>query len=48
MWQSFNQKDPDQQFWYYSTVAELTSPLKDFPAWQEYNELVKTVFGRNN
>ena len=48
MWQSFNQKDPDQQFWYYSTVAELTSPLRDFPAWQEYNELVKTVFGRNN
>ena len=48
MWQSFNQKDPEQQFWYYSTVAELTSPLKDFPAWQEYSELVKTVFGRNN
>ena len=48
MWQSFNQKDPEQQFWYYSTIAELTSPLKDFPAWQEYSELVKTVFGRNN
>ena len=48
MWQSFNQKDPEQQFWYYNSIAELTSPLKDFPAWQEYNELVKIVFERNN
>lgn len=48
MWQSFNQKDTEQQFWYYSTIAELTSPLKDFPAWQEYNELVKIVFERNS
>lgn len=47
MWQSFNQKDPEQQFWYYHTIAELTSSLKDFPAWQEYNELVKIVFERN-
>lgn len=47
MWQSFNQKDPEQQFWYYSTIAQLTSPLQDFPAWQEYNELVKFVFERN-
>ncbi len=48
MWQSFNQKDPEQQFWYYNSIAGLTSPLKDFPAWQEYNELVKIVFERNN
>ena len=48
MWQSFNQKDPEQQFWYYNTIAELTSPLKDFPAWQEYNELLKIVFERNS
>ena len=48
MWLSFNQKDPEQQYWYYSTIAELTSPLKDFPAWQEYNKLVKIVFGKDN
>ena len=47
MWQSFNQKDTEQQFWYYSTIAELTVPLKNFSAWQEYNELVKIVFERN-
>ena len=48
MWQSFNQKDAGQQFWYYNTIATLTSPLKDFPAWQEYNELLKIVFERNS
>ena len=48
MWQSFNQKDPEQQYWYYSSIAELTSSLKNFSAWQEYNELVKIVFGKDN
>ena len=48
MWLSFNQKDPEQQYWYYSTIAELTSPLKDYPAWQEYNKLVNIVFGKDN
>ena len=48
MWQSFNQKDPSQQKWYYTTIAELTSSLKEFSAWQEYNELVKIVFGKVN
>ena len=47
MWQSFNQKDPAQQKWYYSRIAELTSPLKEFSAWQEYNELLKIVFGKD-
>ena len=48
MWQSFNQKDPVQQKWYYSRIAELTSELKSYTAWQEYNELVKIVFGKVN
>ena len=48
MWQSFNQKDPAQQKWYYSRIAELTSELKEFAAWQEYNELLKIVFGKVN
>ena len=47
MWQSFNQKDPVQQEWYYSRIAELTSHLKEFSAWQEYNELLKIVFGKD-
>ena len=48
MWQSFNQKDPQQQKWYYTRITELTSPLKEFAAWQEYNALVNIVFGKEN
>ena len=48
MWQSFNQKDPEKQKWYYSTIAEFTSALKEFAAWQEYNALLKIVFGKVN
>ena len=48
MWQFFNQKDISQQEWYYTRIAELTSPLKEFTAWQEYNELLKIVFGKDN
>ena len=48
MWQTFNQKDPLMQKWYYSTIAELTSPLREHSAWIEYNELVKIVFGKGN
>ena len=47
MWQAFNQKDPEEQFWYYNSIAELTSSLEKYPAWQEYNELLKIVFERN-
>ena len=46
-WQAFNQKDPEEQFWYYNSIAELTSSLEKYPAWQEYNELLKIVFERN-
>lgn len=48
MWQTFNQKDPEQQFWYYSTIAESTAALEKYSAWQEYNKLVKIVFGKDN
>lgn len=48
MWQTFNQKDPVQQEWYYSTIAEYTSSLKEHPAWQEYDQLVKIVFRKDN
>lgn len=47
MWQNFHQKDPVQQEWYYSKIAELTSSLSEFSAWQEYNELTKLVFGKD-
>ena len=46
MWVNFNQKDPKEHAWYYTTIAEYTSALKEYRAWQEYNEIVKIVFGK--
>lgn len=45
IWNRFNQKDPDKQAWYYKTVADLTSELCDYDAWQEYKGLCDKVFG---
>lgn len=44
LWQSFNQKDKNKQFWYYDTIAELLSDLREYAAWREYEWLVKKVF----
>lgn len=46
MWQRFNQKDPEQQAWYYRSIATLTQRLSDTPAWVEYNALTELVFGK--
>ena len=43
-WNSFNQHDPAMQEWYYRSVAELTSELKETSAWKEYNILLDIVF----
>ena len=43
-WNRFNQKDPKQQEWYYRTIAEYTSELKDYPAWQEYTQYLNYIF----
>ena len=45
-WEAFNQKDPEQHFWYYSTVARILSKLRDYPAYEEYVALTEKVFGR--
>ena len=46
LWQDFHQKDPDKQFWYYDTIADLLSDLKEFEAWQEYKWLINKVFNK--
>ena len=46
LWTDFNQKDPDKQFWYYNTIAELLSDLKEFEAWQEYKQVINIVFSK--
>ena len=48
MWQRFNQKDPNEQAWYYRSIAELISRLSDTSAWLEYKTLTELVFGKGN
>ena len=46
MWQRFNQKDVNQQAWYYRSIVELTERLCDTSAWLEYKTLTELVFGK--
>ena len=46
IWQRFNQKDPNEQAWYYRTISELTRALSDTSAWLEYKTLTELVFGK--
>ena len=44
MWQRFNQKDVNQQAWYYRSIIELTERLSHTSAWLEYKTLTELVF----
>ena len=48
MWQRFNQKDVNEQAWYYHSIAELTARLRDTSAWLEYKTLTELVFGKRS
>ena len=48
MWQRFNQKDVNEQAWYYRSIADLTDRLSHTSAWLEYKTLTELVFGRGN
>ena len=46
LWQRFNQKDPAEHAWYYSTIADVLQPdLGHTEAWREYRARVDEVFG---
>ena len=46
MWQRFNQKDVNEQAWYYRSIITLTERLSDTSAWIEYKALTEIVFGK--
>ena len=46
MWQRFNQKDVNEQAWYYRSIADLTTRLSYTSAWLEYKTLTELVFGK--
>ena len=46
MWERFNQKDPNEQAWYYRSIVTLTERLSHTSAWLEYKTLTEIVFGK--
>ena len=46
MWQRFNQKNVNEQAWYYCSIIKLTERLSDTSAWLEYKTLTELVFGK--
>ena len=46
MWQRFNQKDANEQAWYYRSIVRMTARLSDTSAWLEYKTLTELVFGK--
>lgn len=45
-WDAFNMKDPLMHYWYYDSLREAFSELKDTAAYQEYCYLLNEIFGR--
>ena len=46
VFQKFNQTDVSEQSWYHGTVLEYTKELQEYPAYKEYKNLCKKVFGQ--
>lgn len=44
LWQRFNVKDKGMHAWYYKGLAESLSSLHDYKEYQEYKNLVNSVF----
>lgn len=44
LWDSFHQKDPVEQEWYYRSIINGLSELKDYPAYREFVMLVDKIF----
>lgn len=47
LWQKFNQKDKNQHYWYYQSIADCLTELKNYYAYTEYVELIKKTFGKS-
>lgn len=45
-WDDFNMKDPKMHYWYYSSIKEALSDLKDTPVYKEYDFLIHSVFDK--
>ncbi len=46
LWQRFNQKDKNEHYWYYQSIADCLTELKDHQVYQEYCKLVYETFAK--
>ena len=44
MWDKFNMKDPSQQKWYYTSVLDALSELKETAEYREAEDIVEEIF----
>ncbi len=44
LWERFHQKDKAMHGWMYRQTAEALRELQDYPAWKEYDGLIRKVF----
>ena len=44
VWERFHQKDKKMHGWLYRQIAEVLRELEEYPAWQEYDRLIRRVF----
>ena len=47
VWTFLNQKDPKMQEWYYRSILQCISELRDTAAYKEFELLVNLLFGEN-
>ena len=45
-WESFNQKEPLQHYWYYNRIKEELKELKDHCVYKEYCFLIDVIFSK--
>lgn len=44
LWERFHQRDKAMHGWMYRQIAEALRGLQEYPAWQEYDRLIRKVF----
>lgn len=44
LWQRFNQKNKNEHYWYYQSIADCLTELKDYQAYKEYCDLIDKTF----
>lgn len=47
LWERFHQKEKSMHGWMYRQVAEALLEFREYPAWKEYDRLIREVFEEN-